>query len=226
MNYKRLYNNIVTTAQLQERECYTEKHHIVPRSLGGADTEDNLVRLTPREHFICHWLLTKFTTGINKRKMIKALSFMRSESTYQKRYTTKITARVYENLRKEHARIISEQNTGRVQPRHEKENQITAMTGRKRPAFSKEWRENLSKASSGENNSMYGKTHSASAKKIMSEKAKGRKQSAETIAKKADAIRGSKREKQLCPHCDRAVAVNGYARWHGDNCKEKSFFVD
>ena len=226
MNYKRLYNSIVTNARLQERDCYTETHHIVPRSLGGADTEDNLVILTAREHFIAHWLLSKFTVGPNKGKMIKALSLMRSEGKYQKRYTTKITARVYENLREEHARIISEQNTGRVQPQHEKENQITAMTGRKRPAFSKERRENLSKAHSGEGNGMYGKTQSASAKKIMSEKAKGRKQSAETIAKKADAVRGSKREKQLCPHCDRAVAVNGYARWHGDNCKEKSFFVD
>ena len=222
MNYKRLYNDIVTNAQLQERNCYTETHHIVPRSLGGADTADNLVRLTAREHFIAHWLLSKFTEGEDRGKMIKALSLMRADSKYQERYSTKITARVYENLREEHARIISEQNTGRIQPQHEKENQIRAMTGRKRPEFSKEWRENLSKSSSGENNSMYGKKHSVDTKKKMSEKAKGRKQSAETIAKKANAIRGSKRELKLCPHCEREVAVNGYARWHGDNCKAKS----
>ena len=55
----------------------------------------------------------------------------------------------------------------------------------------------------------------------MSEKAKGRKYSSETIEKRAAKIRGSKREKKLCPHCNREVAVNGYARWHGDNCKEK-----
>ena len=53
----------------------------------------------------------------------------------------------------------------------------------------------------------------------ISEKARGRKQSAETVQKKADAIRGLKREKKLCPHCDQLVAVNGYARWHGINCK-------
>lgn len=53
--------------------CYTEVHHIQPRSLGGSDDETNLVRLTYREHYICHWLLTKFHTGANLSKMQKAL---------------------------------------------------------------------------------------------------------------------------------------------------------
>jgi len=222
MNYKRLYNSIVTTAQLQERECYTETHHIVPSSMGGSNDVSNLVRLTPREHFICHWLLTKFTTGINKRKMIKALSFMRSESTYQKRYTTKITARVYENLRKEHARIISEQNSGENNGAKQPEARVKismSKLGQKRPAFSKEWRENLSKAHSGEGNGMYGKTHSADTRQKIGDKIRGTKHSAELIERRISKIRGSKRQKRLCPHCDREVAVNGYARWHGDNCK-------
>jgi ssDNA-binding Zn-finger/Zn-ribbon topoisomerase 1 len=38
---------------------YSENHHIIPRSLGGKDTPDNLVSLTPREHFIAHFLLYK-----------------------------------------------------------------------------------------------------------------------------------------------------------------------
>jgi len=96
------------------------------------------------------------------------------------------------------------------------------MTGRKRDPFSKEWIEKLSKAKQGENNFMYGKTHTEETRQKMREKATGRKQSAETIQKKADAIRGSKREKKLCPHCNQYVAVNGYARWHGDNCKHKA----
>ena len=220
MNYKRLYNNIVTNAQLQERDCYTEKHHIVPRSLGGEDTEDNLVHLTAREHFIAHWLLSKFTEGKDRGKMIKALSLMRADSKYQERYSTKITARVYENLREEHARIISEQNTGRIQPQHEKEKQIRAMTGRKRPAFSKEWIANISKARQGEGNPMYGKKHSAETIAKIKEKAQLRpKPSAELIERRISKIRGSKRELKLCPHCEREVAVNGYARWHGGNCK-------
>jgi|LauGreDrversion4_2_1035121.scaffolds.fasta_scaffold00103_3 hypothetical protein len=36
---------------------YVEMHHIVPRSEGGTDAPDNLVALTPREHFLAHWML-------------------------------------------------------------------------------------------------------------------------------------------------------------------------
>ena len=36
---------------------YVERHHVVPRSMGGDDTASNLVWLTAREHFIAHWLL-------------------------------------------------------------------------------------------------------------------------------------------------------------------------
>jgi hypothetical protein len=45
--------------------------------------------------------------------------------------------------------------------------------------------------------------------------------SAPFFIKKAEAIRGLKREKKLCLHCHELVAVNGYARWHGDNCKKR-----
>ena len=55
----------------------------------------------------------------------------------------------------------------------------------------------------------------------MSLKATGRKQSAETIKKKADALRGTTRPKKQCPHCNKMIAVNTYPRWHGDNCKLK-----
>ena len=69
---------------------------------------------------------------------------------------------------------------------------------------------------------MYGKKHAEETKEKMRTKAIGRKQSAETIKKKAEAIRGSKREKLLCPHCLQLIAVNTYPRWHGDNCAAKN----
>lgn len=36
-------------------QTYTEKHHIIPKSLGGDNSKTNLVVLTGRQHFICHW---------------------------------------------------------------------------------------------------------------------------------------------------------------------------
>jgi hypothetical protein len=38
---------------------YTEKHHIIPKCLGGSDEQSNLVNLTPEEHYIAHQLLVK-----------------------------------------------------------------------------------------------------------------------------------------------------------------------
>ena len=38
---------------------YYEKHHILPKCMGGLDTKDNLVYLTAKEHFICHKLLVR-----------------------------------------------------------------------------------------------------------------------------------------------------------------------
>lgn len=58
MNYKKIYNQIIKKAQEREYiEGYSEIHHIVPRSEGGSNSPENLVVLTAREHFICHWLL-------------------------------------------------------------------------------------------------------------------------------------------------------------------------
>lgn len=39
---------------------YLETHHILPRSLGGKDTKENLVNLTAREHFLAHLLYEKY----------------------------------------------------------------------------------------------------------------------------------------------------------------------
>ncbi len=55
-----------------------ERHHVVPKSLGGSNATDNMVALTYREHFLAHWLLTKFTAGQAQRKMNHALAMMAS----------------------------------------------------------------------------------------------------------------------------------------------------
>src|SRR6185312_1295898 len=75
--YRLWYDGLIDRAKAREiPQCYTEIHHIVPRSLGGTDTSENLVRLTYREHFIAHWLLTKFHSGLALRKMQRALLAM------------------------------------------------------------------------------------------------------------------------------------------------------
>ena len=218
--YIKWYNQITERARYRIIDTYTETHHIKPRSLGGTDDIDNLVELTAREHFVCHWLLTKMHTGEDRAKMINALYIMQGKNRYQERYQTKITSRVYESLRKDYAQYISERNTGRIQPPEEKAKQIAAITGRKRKPFSEEWLAKMSKSKQGKNNPRYGIKISEETREKMREKAKGRKQSPETIAKKIAATQGKTRDKLLCPHCQQMIAVNTYPRWHGPNCSQ------
>jgi hypothetical protein len=240
--YKQWYTNITERAKNRRLETYTESHHIVPRSLGGGDESNNLVNLTAREHFVCHWLLVKMTTGQDHHKMLNALRMMRAEKHGQERYNTKITARVYENIKQEYAKLQSEtfkgkgngmfgkhhtqeakdkirqKNLGKKLTLEQIEKLKKATTGKKKPPITEEHRAKLSLAKQGENNNMWGKTHSEETRAKQRARATGRKQSEETIRKKIEATKGKKREKLLCPHCDRLVAVNGYARWHGANC--------
>jgi hypothetical protein len=155
--------------------------------------------------------------GEARGKMINALYLMQGKNKYQDRY---INSKVYEKLRQEYSQYISNLNKGRVQSLEEKARQITAITGRKRAPFSDEWKAKMSASKLGENNTRYGATVSNETKQKMREKALGRKQSAETIAKKIAATQGKKREKKLCPHCGQMIAVNTYPRWHGENCSQ------
>lgn len=59
MDYASIYCSIIDRARLRDLIGYKEKHHIVPRCMGGSDEFNNLVNLTAREHFLCHWLLAR-----------------------------------------------------------------------------------------------------------------------------------------------------------------------
>jgi hypothetical protein len=97
--YYTWYSNICQRALLRNlpSNIYTEKHHILPKSLYPeySKNKENLVKLTAREHFICHWLLTKI---INDPKTIYAFQMMIPNKT-SNRYRPK-SGIVYENLKK------------------------------------------------------------------------------------------------------------------------------
>jgi hypothetical protein len=59
MNYKKIYDSIIQRASTRVLSGYVERHHIIPRCLGGLDTLENICVLTAEEHFICHQLLAK-----------------------------------------------------------------------------------------------------------------------------------------------------------------------
>lgn len=59
LNYKKIYNDLITRGKNRILDEYTEIHHIIPKCMGGTDDSDNLVKLTPEEHYVAHQLLAK-----------------------------------------------------------------------------------------------------------------------------------------------------------------------
>lgn len=68
MDYQKIYTAFIADRRTTEDAAvllssYLEKHHIVPRSLGGGNEPSNLIRLTPEDHFFAHLLLAKTHGG-------------------------------------------------------------------------------------------------------------------------------------------------------------------
>jgi hypothetical protein len=59
MDYQQIYDDMISKAKnrLRSTDEYYERHHIIPRSMGGSNLADNLVLLTAKEHYIAHHLL-------------------------------------------------------------------------------------------------------------------------------------------------------------------------
>ena len=92
MDHKKMYDRIIQHARL--RGTGDETHHIIPRSIGGTDDDDNLVHLTHREHYICHYLLQKFNGSIALKNAFFQMS-MRNTGKYKNSYFYEMSKRQY-----------------------------------------------------------------------------------------------------------------------------------
>ena len=124
--YTHWYYQIISRAQSREISGYVEKHHIIPRSLGGNNSKENLVALTAREHFICHLLLTRMTTGQSRNKMISAVFYLTGRGKAERNNIIK-NSHLYGKLKKEHASNVSKQKKGcKYQQKKDDHQQFTA----------------------------------------------------------------------------------------------------
>lgn len=163
--YTKWYFNIIENAKLRNtKHRDDELHHILPKSIFPeykklSQHKWNGVYLTPREHFICHWMLTNMTSSTNKAKMVYALNKMLLvENQYQTRY--KPSSRIYKLLRESYKRNIRKYGLrGEDHP----------LYGRKAPWAAA----NLPKDVSGAKNGMFGKTHSQEAREKIAKARKG-----------------------------------------------------
>jgi hypothetical protein len=156
MNYQTIYNSLINKAKLRNwtrknTDIYLERHHIIPRSLGGDDSKENLVFLTAREHFLAHWLLFKIKSGIDKSKMANAWFRMCQQNDFQIRYS-----KHYEKARlafSKHNPFKEKEVINIVKDRMTKNNPM------KRPEVASKVSDKLKGLMIGEKNGFYGKKH-------------------------------------------------------------------
>lgn len=83
MNYQRHYDLLIDRARNRIIDGYSERHHVIPRCLGGNNKKENLVRLTPEEHYLAHQLLIKIYP--QEKRLAWACAAMIPKTKYHQR---------------------------------------------------------------------------------------------------------------------------------------------
>jgi len=175
MDYAAHYERLIARARGRALEGYRERHHVIPRCLGGGNDPANIVELTAEEHYVAHQLLLKMRPC--HRGLVSAAMAMARRCSGNKAY-------------------------GWLCRRNAIASSI-ALTGKKRQPFSVEHRANIGKASLGRRKSpetrakiaaaLMGKPCSSERRAKIGAANRGRKLppfSEETRAKMAAALRG------------------------------------
>jgi hypothetical protein len=103
MDYRKLYDNLISLRQVNKPSGYVERHHIIMRSLGGSDEASNMIPLTGREHWIAHLLLHK----IHRRSETVHACHMMAMRCEERGIPFIKNSRMYEKIRKECAKLTS-----------------------------------------------------------------------------------------------------------------------
>jgi len=225
MNYSKIYQSIINKANNRclLQNIYKERHHIIPSCLGGNNSKYNIVELEAREHFICHWLLSKMHSNHKINYAFWCMIHRKSKNQYR---DYKINSRSYEKIKK----LIAVANKSRIISQETRDKISKANKG----MIISEWqKKQISKA-------FKGKTRTEATKRKISAAHKGRIISPEhkknlSIAGKNRIHSSSTKQKMretslsksnvVCVYCGKEGKIAPMKRWHFDNCKNKSSLV-
>lgn len=142
MNYQRIYNQIIDRAQSEDRQkgcgIYFEKHHIIPKCLGGVNNKSNLILLTAKEHFVAHKLLCEIYP--TETKLHYAIWRMMNPQSLKHTRTYNISSTEYSRRKKiqqEYIRNLGLQNKGKTVTHSEETKKKISELGKGRVPWNK-----------------------------------------------------------------------------------------
>ena len=188
MNYKQHYQRMIERAKLRETEGYSEKHHILPKCLGGKNDVDNIVKLLPEEHYVAHQLLVKMHPY--NSKLIYAANLMTRDA-----YGHRVKNKQFGWLKRREAIATSSTKKG-VRCSDETKIKISnALKGKRQLTKISEY--TSQKISEG----LRKRVFTDATRLKMSESKKGTKLSNETKNKISEAQKGGKRSEETKDRC-------------------------
>lgn len=211
--YTKVYYQLIENALNREMgESYYEKHHIVPKSLGGEDCIENLVCLFPREHYVAHHLLTKMLEGQDRCKMTFALHTFFHFNKYRR---LNFTARQYEYHRKEYIKACrnrvahTKPDAYKFKHKESLEEFVGTISEFRRHSGLSQQEVNFLRVASED-----ATTATRWIKKwgVWVDKLEDW-----SYNKK---MKSNKQSPVICEHCNKSVSPGNYSRWHGKNCIE------
>lgn len=245
MNYQKHYDALIHRAKWRVLDGYAERHHIVPKCMGGGDEAENLVLLTAEEHYVAHQLLVKIFPG--ERKIVYAAWAMthgkwRSNKKYGWLKRKRADAQRGTTHTPEARKKISEKAKGRVLTPERKELFLAGRRGKKN---TEEHNRKVSEALRGKKKSAAhvqaiiearakvdftpelreklaanrGKKLNEKQRAALLAATKGKPLSDEHKAKVSAAKKGCAQPVLICPHCSKTGGSSLMKRWHFDNCK-------
>ncbi len=211
MNYSKIYESLISNAQLEKRKkhegIYYENHHIIPKSLAGSDSNENLVLLTAREHFIAHKLLLFINPKNNSLQRAFHMMCHSGNGGHV------ISPRDYEYSRELLRKMQSENRKGKNNPMYgrkvSEETRQKLSIAAKGKKHSEKSKEKMRQAKLGDLNPIYGR----------SSPNKGKSQPCSEEMKNKLRIAAKKVSKKECEYCHKFISPWNYAKWHGKNCK-------
>lgn len=228
MHYMTHYNRLIENAKLRTSiNEYTEMHHIIPRCMGGDNSNANLVRLTAKEHFVAHHLLY---AAYRTTKLAHAWFMMTVTSKNQER---SCTAAQYSQARLAHIGALKvsmkgEGNHfyGKTHTEETKAKIAKGNTGKKRTQEFKDAYSSRFKGvpKSEEHKAKIGRKGLVMLQNIDTLKTiRVSREEASTLDETVwlNPSKVKPEAKFKCKHCDVVTNKGNLSRWHNDNCKHK-----